>query len=164
MRTRKDLVNKLDDTLWAYQTAFKTPIGATPFQLVYGKPCHLLMELEHKAYLAIKHLNFDLKSAGERRLLQLNEVEEIHLDAYEISRIYKGRTKWWDDKFINCREFRKDDLVFLFNSRLKLFLGKLHSRWSGPFKVLKVYSYRAIEISTEATSSFKVLIEALCGQ
>ena len=85
------------------------------------------MELEHKAYWAIKYLNFNLKSAGERRLFQLHELEEIRLDAYENSRIYKERTKRWHVKFINHCEFREGDLVLLFNSCLKLFLGKLRS-------------------------------------
>ena len=110
----------------------------------------------YKVYWAIKHFNFDLKSAGERRLLQLNELEEIRLDAYKSSRIYKERTKWWHEKFINHREFREGDLVLLFNSRLKFFLGKLRSKWSGPFKVIRIYPYGAIEIGTEATCSFKV--------
>jgi len=131
-RSHKDWGNKFNDALWAYRTAFKTPIGTTPFRLVYGKPCHIPVELEHKAYWAIKHLNFDLKSVSERRLFQLNELEEIRLDAYESSRIYKERTKQGHDKFINRREFREGDLVSLFKSRLKLFLGKLRSRWSAP--------------------------------
>ena len=89
-------------------------------------------------------------------MLQLNELEEIRLDAYESFRINKERTKRWHDKFIHMREYREGDLVLLFNSCLKLFPGKLHSRWSSPFKVLKVYPYRAIEIDTETTDSFKV--------
>ena len=114
------------------------------------------MELEHKAYWAIKHLNFELKSGGERRLLQLNELEEIRLDAYESSRFYKERTKRWHDKFINHHEFREGDLVLLFNSHLKLFPGKLHSRWPVPFKVIKDYPNGAIKIGTDATDSFKI--------
>ena len=78
------------------------------------------------------------------------------MDAYDSSQLYKERTKRWHDKFINRREFREGDLVLLFNSHLKLFPGKLCSRWSGPFKVLKVYPYGAIEIGNETTDSFKV--------
>jgi len=97
-----------------------------------------------------------LKSAGVRRLLQLNELEEIRIDAYKSSRISKERTKRRHDKLIHMREFREGNSVLLFNSHLKLFPGKLRSRWSGPFKVLKVYPQEATEISTETTGSFKV--------
>ncbi|GJT52884.1 reverse transcriptase domain-containing protein [Tanacetum coccineum] len=65
--------DKLDDTLWAFRTAFKTLIGCTPYKLLYGKSCHLPIELEHKTYWALKHANFDLKTAGDHRKLQLNE-------------------------------------------------------------------------------------------
>nr|GEZ42826.1 reverse transcriptase domain-containing protein [Tanacetum cinerariifolium] len=61
--------NKLDDALWAFRTTFKTPIGCTPYKLVYGMSYHLPLELEHKAYWALKHANFNLKTAGDHRKL-----------------------------------------------------------------------------------------------
>ncbi|GKA25747.1 reverse transcriptase domain-containing protein [Tanacetum coccineum] len=92
--------DKLDDALWAFCTAFKTPIGCTPYKFVYGKSCHLPIELEHKAYWALKHANFDLKTAGDHRKLQLNELNELRDQAYENSLIYKERTKKLHDSKI----------------------------------------------------------------
>ncbi|GJX20044.1 reverse transcriptase domain-containing protein [Tanacetum coccineum] len=66
-KNRASWPDKLDDALWAFRTAYKTPIGCTPYKLVYGKACHLPIELEHKAYWALKHTNFDIKTAGDHR-------------------------------------------------------------------------------------------------
>nr|GEY80328.1 reverse transcriptase domain-containing protein [Tanacetum cinerariifolium] len=85
--------DKLEDALWVFRTAFKTPVGCTPYRLVYGKACHLPLELEHKAFWALKHANFNLKTAGDHRKLQLNELSELRDQAYENSLIYKERTK-----------------------------------------------------------------------
>nr|GEU86478.1 reverse transcriptase domain-containing protein [Tanacetum cinerariifolium] len=119
----------------AFRTAYKTPIGCTSYKLVYGKACHLPVELEHKAYWSLKHANFDLKTAGDHRKLQINELNELHDQAYENSFIYKEKTKRIHDSKIKNRVFNISDRVLLFNSRLKIFYGKLKSRWSGPFTI-----------------------------
>lgn len=128
----------------------------TPFKIIYWKYCHLLVELVHKAYWAIKALNLDYWAAGKKRKLQLSELEELRLDAYENAKLYKERTKRWTNRRILKSEFKEGELVLLFNSRLKLFLGKLQSRWSRPFMVNRVTLYEAIEIWSESTSSFTV--------
>nr|GEX16540.1 reverse transcriptase domain-containing protein [Tanacetum cinerariifolium] len=123
--------DKLDDALWAFRTAFKTPIGCTPYKLVYRKSCHPPIELDHIAYWALKH-------------------------AYENYLIDKERTNKLHDSKIKNRIFNVGDQVLLFNSRLKIFSGKLKTRWSGPFTITQVFPYGTVELSQPDGPNFKV--------
>nr|GEV84515.1 reverse transcriptase domain-containing protein [Tanacetum cinerariifolium] len=132
---------------------YKTPIGCTAYNLVYGKACHLPIELEHKAYWALKHANFDLQTAGDHKKVQLNELCD---QAYENSLIYKEKTKRLHESKIKDRVFNIGDRVLLFNSRLKIFSDKLKSSWSGPFTISHVYSYGTVELAQPDEPNFKV--------
>nr|GEZ32955.1 reverse transcriptase domain-containing protein [Tanacetum cinerariifolium] len=123
--------DKLEDALWAFRTAFKTLV-------------------------ALKHANFDLKTAGDHRKLQLNELNELRVQAYENSLIYKERTKKLHDDKIKNRIFNVGDQVLLFNSRLKIFSGKLKSRWSGPFTISEIYPYETAKLIHPDGWNFKV--------
>ncbi|GJZ89305.1 reverse transcriptase domain-containing protein [Tanacetum coccineum] len=148
---------KFNDALWAFRTAYKTPTGCTPFRLVYEKAFHLPIEIEHKAHLALKQCNMDLTLASGSRLMQLNELAELRDGAYENTRIYKEQTKkWHDSRLRGDKDFKVGDNVLLYNSRLKMYPGKIKSKWSGPNIVKMVYPHGAIEITDRDGVSFKV--------
>ncbi|GJX37480.1 reverse transcriptase domain-containing protein [Tanacetum coccineum] len=153
----KNWSEKLDDTLWAFRTAYKTPTGCTPFRLVYEKVCHLPVEIEHKAYWALKQCNMDLIAAAKNCFMELNELMVLRDEAYENTRIYKERTKkWHDSRLRGDKNFKAGDKVLIFNSRFKMHPGKLKSKWYGPCVVKTIHPYGTMEIFDKKGVSFKV--------
>ncbi|GJX57962.1 reverse transcriptase domain-containing protein [Tanacetum coccineum] len=124
--------NKIDDAVWAFRTTYKTPIGCTPYKLVYEK------------------------TAGDHHKVQLNELNKLRDHAYENSLIYKEKTKRIHDSKIKNRVFNVGDQVLLFNSRFKMFSGKLKSRCSRPFTITQVFPYGTVELSQNSRPNFKV--------
>ncbi|GJY97510.1 reverse transcriptase domain-containing protein [Tanacetum coccineum] len=146
---------KLDDALWAFRTAYKTPTGTTPYKLIYGKNCHLPFKIEHRAHRALKNCNPNLIAAGEKRMFQLHELDELRHQAYENSRLYKARTKVWHDRKLKIRkEFKHGNKVLLFHSKYKFKYLKLRSRWLGPYVVKHQYSSGYVELYGKDGKSF----------
>lgn len=116
-----DSARKVDDTLWAYRTTFKTPIGMSLYQMIFGKACHLPFEVEHKAIWDLKILNLHWSKDAPMRMEDLNEIDEFRLKAYDSAKIYKICMKHFHDlkkEFVSC------DWVLLCKSRMMLFPGK----------------------------------------
>ncbi|GJW34444.1 reverse transcriptase domain-containing protein [Tanacetum coccineum] len=148
---------KLDDALWAFRTAYKTPTSTTPYKLIYGKNCHLPFEIEHPAYWALKNCNPNLIAAGEKRMFQLHELDEFRYQAYENSRLYKERTKVWHDRKLRMRkEFKQGNKVLLFHSKYKFKQPKLRSQWLGPYVVKHQYPSGYVELYGKDGKTFIV--------
>ncbi|KAL1563684.1 hypothetical protein AAHA92_06120 [Salvia divinorum] len=144
--TRKDWSKRLDDALWVYRTAYKTPIGMSPYRIVFGKMCHLPVGIEHKAYWTVKEMNMDVKTCEEERKLQLQELEELRLESYDAAMWYKERTKLWHDRNLRAKSLQVGQRVLLFQSRLK-------SRWTGPYVITSIRSNGALEIKGSPPNS-----------
>ena len=133
----------------------------SPYRVVYGNSCHLPIEIEHRTWWAIKLLNYDLTEAGEIRRLQLSELDEIWVEAYENARSYKEMAKLFHDRHILRKEFTARIKVLLYDFRRRLFLGKLRSQWTGPY-CFTYFSLGAVEIKDPKTDAkFKVNVQRL---
>ena len=116
-------------------------MGMTPYKMVYGKACQLP-----------ESLNFDFKAAGEKRLLDIHALDELRSEAYENARIFKEKVKRWHDRKKENKEFKPGDKVLLYNSRFKLFPGKLRSKWEGPYDVDEAYPSGAVKLKGPTSS------------
>ncbi|GJX67794.1 reverse transcriptase domain-containing protein [Tanacetum coccineum] len=148
---------KLDDALWAFRTAYKTPTGTTLYKLIYGENCHQPFEIKHRAYWALKNCNPDLIAAREKQMFQLHELDELRHQAYENSLLYKARTKVWHDRKLRMRkEFKHGNKVLLFHSKYKFKQLKLRSRWLGPYMVKHQYPSGYVELYGKDGKTFIV--------
>ncbi|RDX72648.1 gag-pol, partial [Mucuna pruriens] len=147
--SRKDCIQLLEDALWVHRTAYRMPLGMSPYQIVFGKTYHLP---------AVKQSNLAYDQAGEQRKLQLQELDELHLEAYENSKICKKKVKKFHDQKILRKDFHVGQKVLLFNSRLKLIAGKLRSRWDGPFVITNIFPHGAVQLKDKhRDTTFKVI-------
>ncbi|RVW60735.1 hypothetical protein CK203_053032 [Vitis vinifera] len=122
-----------------------------------AKHAILLVEVEYKAWWAIKKVKMDLTRVGAKRCLDLNDMEELRNDAYINSKVSKQRMKKWHDQLISNKEFQKGQRVLLYDSRLHIFLGKLKSRWIGPFIIHQVHLNGVVELlNSNSINTFKV--------
>ena len=128
------------------QNSLQTILGMSPYRLIYGKACHLPVEIEYKAWCAVKKLNLDMDRAGLNMLLDINELEKQRNDAYFNSKIAKDKLKMWHDQLIARKHLKQGDQVLLYDSKLHLFPGKLKSRWTGPFTIQEVFPNGSMDL------------------
>ena len=132
-------------------------MGMSSYKMVYEKACQLPLELEHKAYWAIKELDYDFKLAGEKRLFDISSLDEWRTQAYENAKLFKEKVKRCHDKRIQKREFQVGEYVLLYNSHFRFFAGKLLSKWEGPYVIEEVYRSGAIKINNGEGTNPKVV-------
>ncbi|GKA97704.1 hypothetical protein Tco_0825598 [Tanacetum coccineum] len=134
----------MNDALWAFRTAYITPTGTTPYKLIYGKNYHLPFEIEHRAYWALKNCNPDLITAGEKRMFQLHELDELRHQAYENSHLYKERTKVWHvAKVTNKKRIQKQETKSAISLN-NINLNNLKLNLDGSSQELKTVSYHKL--------------------
>ncbi|XP_042031304.1 uncharacterized protein LOC121778086 [Salvia splendens] len=132
----------------------------SPYRLVFGKMCHLLIGVEHRAYWAVRKMNMKPQACEEERKLQLQELEELRLESYDATMWYKEKTKLWHDKNLRIKELQVGQKVLLFQSRLKLMPGKLKSKWIRPYTIVGLRANGAVEIQGSASNSIHFLVNS----
>ncbi|XP_070040533.1 uncharacterized protein [Nicotiana tomentosiformis] len=128
------------------------------YRKVFWKACHLSVELKNKAMWALKKLNLDWYVIANLRVANLNEFDEFRYHAYESSSLYKEKLKYLHDKYIWNKEFKVGDLLLLFNSRLGMFSRKLKSKWSGPFEIVSVTPFGALDLKNKNNELFESMV------
>ncbi|XP_028752032.1 uncharacterized protein LOC114711771 [Neltuma alba] len=123
----------------------------SPYRIIYGKLCHILVELEHRSYWVVKSCNTDLKEVGLNKLLQIQNLKEMRSNAYHSSDIYKQKTKLIHNANILRKRVKEGDKVLRYQARFKFKKGKFKMSWDGPYIVIKVHDFRMIELKEEAT-------------
>lgn len=146
----------MDDALWAYMIAYKTPLDMSQYKLVCGKTCHLPIELEYKIMQDMKQLNLDLGKSDRDKMSQMLKLEELRLEAYDRAQICTYKIKKWHDARIQKRQLKVREKVLLFYYRLKLFHGKLKSRWSGPCVITQDSPTRVVTLKNNSGEELKV--------
>lgn len=134
------MVATIDHALWVYHTAYKNPLGMSPYWLIYDKACHLLIELEHKAYWALKVINLDLTNACPLRKLHINELDELRCDAYQMPAFSRRRWSWFTISYFSSYllSIGRDATYDL---RLHLFLSKLIRGGYGCYRQDNIYTW-----------------------
>ena len=154
----KDWADRLLEALWAYRTTWRNTTGHTPYELVYGKQILLPIEFQIHTFRIAAELGIDLNKAQEQRVMQLNELGEIRQDALQRTILIQNQRSKWHDKYIKKKHFQPGDWALLFDSKYKIFKGKLTTRWLGPYEVETVFDNGSVKIKTidDSQQSFVV--------
>eukprot|EP00253_Pinus_taeda_P003803 PITA_03803 len=156
--SRKDWADRLVEATWAYNTTRKTTTSFTPYELVYGKRTLLSIEFEYNTLRMAAQLDLDLSHAQQERLMQLNGLDEIRMQALLHSEVTQLQRKVWHDRHLNDKQFQLGDWALLYDSRHKDFKGKLRTRWLGPYAVEKCNDNGSVLIQTIDEEAIPMLV------
>ncbi|XP_057856919.1 uncharacterized protein LOC131066224 [Cryptomeria japonica] len=159
---RKDWSSRLFEVVWAYQTTWKTTIGFTPFEVVYGTKAMMHVEFEHKTLRIAIALDMILSAAQHDRILQLNALDEIRKSVLQHTETIQNQHMKWHDRYIKYKEFKPGDWALLYDSENKDNLGKLQTRWLEPYEVIETFSNGVVRLSIIDPVKFKLLVNDHC--